>query len=494
MLRRVLLLITLLSYGTVIPKETSIPNDYVNVNATKGGSIHLPHLKYPNIFHPHPSRGSPYPGLYLVYETLIEKNNENSYTTLLAKRLIEKDGYIIIELDNMASFQSRSINTNDVLYSIQSFTKNAHPQLQSLFSQLKVEAISNQLFSIHYRIPKEDLYLLLASIPIMPKGHDIESPPIGSGPYRYIQHNSSLIEYERNPSYWALNHKKGYYNFNQITYRFYPSTNAISRAFQNHEIDYYLEYSAQNWNQVHDDPDLVYATLPHPTQSYMQMLWYNHRNAPFDNKQVRKAISLLIDPGFINQWFFESHYTTPKSNNDLRERLLKASKYLDLGGFEIKDGYRYKNGKKLSIKLITHQRNLDPVFQLLKHHCKRIGVELEIYHLSKPEFLFQKAKGDYHLILNPIVIDKDRKSLSDMAFIQKFASFPKHTILCNTYSKLPRYLAYPVMITVLKDLGEESLVSSLWSIDCFRIGYHRKLNFIHTDQPYIDINTWWSLE
>lgn len=494
-----LLFIPYLCLASLILKEEYQIPSYMNTQAPKHGTMHLAHVGNPKSLYPYPQSNDAYPGLSLLYETLIQKTpKENIYVTLLAKNIVVYPKQIVIKLDPDAYFSHlQPITATDVIYSIQKCQeqKTQH-QIRKLCQKIKARALNPCVLSIEYDMSQNDLWVLLSTLPIMPKG----LKGIGSGPYLLEKHHPSYIQYQRNTHYWAstLPIAQGKYNFNTIQYKFYSSQHAVSKAFEHQDIDYYLEYSAQNWhsknNKLH-----CYQTLPHPKQQYQQMLWYNHHKFPLEEPLLRKALHTLVDPAYINQWLFYRQYTTANGaqtpqeyQKSIRQRMIKASSFLDKGQWKMQsDGYRYKNGKRLELDLITHHRQLDPMLQLLKSHYRRIGIQLNIRQLSKANYIFQKQHHDYHLIIRPLLIDSEHKSLQDMYFLQHYNVVPKLKILYQAYPSQPVYLAHPLFKTIIQILKDENIVTPLWSLDGFRVGYHKNLRFIHQNQSFVDINTWW---
>lgn len=488
------LLIPIISLAQVLPQSEQCIPQHINQNAPQGGTLRLAHMGSPTTFHPQPGHQSTYPGLDLVYEPLIEKTLQGAYVTLLAKSLIFSETSVSITLENACFSNQQKITAEDVVYSFQTLsTSPTHPLLQQLFQSVSFSK-NEQGLLLNHNLPHEDLLLLLSTVPIVPKGHDLESPPIGSGPYLFKKKSGYTITYQRNPYYWGREHPQriGRFNTDIVSFQSYPSHTSISKAFQHNHIDYYLEHSALNWQQVYDTDIHTYKTLPHPQQNYHQILWYNTDKQPLHDDRVRQAVHTIVDPHYLNTWLYQGYYHTPESspiNTPLRDKQIEASHLLDQANWIMQsDGFRYQHHQKLCLDIITPHPYFDPLLHCLKTQYRRIGIDLHIKQLSKAHYYTEKKNKQYHLIIEPLVLDKQNKSI--VSIIEAYA-LPKIIVLLSHYHTAQPDIAYSLLTTLTAILQEQHMITPLWSINCFRVGYHKKLYFIHKDQSYIDIYSWW---
>jgi ABC-type transport system substrate-binding protein len=487
-----------MSIASIPDKMTHEIAPHINIKAPKSGSIQLAHAKFPNQFHPHHLNHNTYPGLYLVYETLIEKDLNDDYITLLAKNVSVSRDHVLIELDALARFSDQTpITAFDVVSSYQKFQTSLRPDLLLLCQKVHFSVINQNMLRIDFNIPLSNLWTLLSSIPIASNEHEFKNPPKGSGPYIYHKHDAHHITYRKNPHYWAqeLPTRIGRYNFNEIQDTHYPSQYAVSQAFKNHKIDFYIEYSAQRWQHRKPNDTQCYKKLEHPMQRYQQNIWYNFKNPPLDDIRIRQAIHELIVPAFLNQWLFYGHYATHdvldgNHQENIRQRMLTASKHLDKSHwFMQQDGYRYKQGQRLELNIITSHQQLDSFLYLLKTHLRRIGIKLNIEHLNHANYAFYEKHHHYHLLISPLSVDQNQKN--NVHFLQYYDILPKLSSLYQLYPQIPKYLSYPILKSILQTLESQYVITPLWSLNCFRVGHHKKIHFIHHGQSFIDVHSFW---
>ncbi|MBI2027860.1 MAG: peptide ABC transporter substrate-binding protein [Deltaproteobacteria bacterium] len=215
--------------------------------------------------------------------------------------------------------------------------------------------------------------------------------PMGNGPYMMTSKEDwkkgSYITLTRNPHFYG---DPGF--FKQITYK---KTAALESDFVSGNIDAI-------------DPDIG-LTLPQALDfekragtkyrfHYTTGLIWEHIDFNLDNpmlkdKRVRQALVYGIDrEGMVSKLFSDkevvSHSSLPEKhygyNPDVRKypyNPQKASQLLDEAGWKLKDdGYRYKDGEKFSLVIMSttdNQARAD-VEQLIQADWKKIGVELSV--------------------------------------------------------------------------------------------------------------------
>lgn len=129
---------------------------------------------------------------------------------------------------------------------------------------------------------------------------------------------------------------------------------------------------------------------------------------PLSDPKVLEAFSLGIDREAYAHTVLRSDYpvtqgvidkTTPgyKANPAAVKYDLKAAaKLLDQAGWKKKDdGYRYKDGKKLTLHFITYTK--DTNLELIQDELKQIGFDFQIELTTSADVASRAASGDYDL-------------------------------------------------------------------------------------------------
>lgn len=310
--------------------------DYVNPAAPKGGAIVLPNPDRRtsfDSFNPFVLKGTPVAGLSpLVFEPLAVASLDEPATVygLLADDMkVAGDGLsATFRLNPAARFNNGDpVLAVDVKHSVDMLnSKAAHPSYRSLLTDLAaVEVVDAQTVRYRFRRANPDLPLMVAGLPVFsrkwgggkPLDKIVLEAPIASGPYAIARYDLGRnITYQRRVDYWAAKHpaRRGMFNFDRVTYRFYKDDVAKLEAFKAGEFDFLVEYAARNWARQYQGPkfrsgDLLKKSFPHSNTAGMQGFVLNSRKPQFADKRVRQALGLALDFEWMNRQLFYDQYT-----------------------------------------------------------------------------------------------------------------------------------------------------------------------------------------
>ncbi|MCH9276780.1 ABC transporter substrate-binding protein [Bifidobacterium amazonense] len=130
---------------------------------------------------------------------------------------------------------------------------------------------------------------------------------------------------------------------------------------------------------------------------------------PLHDINVRKAVSLAIDRTSYAQTIFRKDYPTVKgvlgattpsfqaTPDAIRYDPEEAGKLLDKAGWTLnkKDGYRYKDGKKLTLVWLDYNKNAGQ--DLLVDQFRQVGIDLQIEIGTYADSLNKEKTNDYDL-------------------------------------------------------------------------------------------------
>ncbi len=310
--------------------------DYANPLAPKGGEISLvPPTRLSNFdkYNPFTLKGSAPPSLNgLVFETLLTGTLDEPTTaygllaqdvTLAADRLSA-----VFTLNPLAKFHNGdAVLAADVKHSFDQLTsKEAAPQYRTIFGEIStVTVLSERAVRFDFKRVNAELPLIAGSLPVFsrkwgegkPLDKIVIDAPIGSGPYRIGKVNFGKdISYERDTGYWAreLNVRRGFFNFDRITYKIYKDNTAQLEAFKAGEFDYIQAFIAREWARAYtgrgfDSGALIKKELKHGNAGDFQGFLFNMRREKFQDVRVRQAIALAMDFEWLNRQLFYNAYT-----------------------------------------------------------------------------------------------------------------------------------------------------------------------------------------
>ncbi len=319
--------------------------DYVRPDAPRTGTLNRDGFGSFDKLNPFTLRGLAAGGLGdLIFETLAESSWDEPFTAygLLAEDMAFAADRLSItfRLRPEARFANGDpVTAADVKYSYEILTgKFVHPRFAQFFADVRaVEVLGPREIRFRFRRLNHELHMILAvQLPIFspkwagdqPFDQIGQTAPVASGPYRIAGVDfGKTISYERRADYWGwgLPIRRGMFNFERITYKYFKDETARLEGFKAGEFDWLFENTAKNWARGHvgrrySDGDLVKDQIPHSNVAGMQGFAMNLRRPLFADLRVRQALALAFDFEWMNRQVFYNQYTRTASyfaNSDM---------------------------------------------------------------------------------------------------------------------------------------------------------------------------------
>ena len=331
--------------------EPKLPRDFphwpwANPAAAKGGEVVLARLGSFDSFNPYILRGTPDPGIGLIYDTLMagnpdEATAEYGHLAEWVELPADRRG-VSFELREGARWHDgRPVTAEDVVFTFNALRTHGRPFFRAYWADVtEVVAESPRRATFRFRTAdNRELAQILGDLPVMPRhwweGRDFARPsmdvPLGSGPYRLerFEPNRSTV-YRRVEDYWArdLNVRRGLNNFDTIRYEYFRDTTVAFEAFKAGQTDFRTENVARDWATGYDFPaarrNLVKREeIPHEIPTGMQCFAVNLRRALFQDARVRRALIEVFDYEWMNANLFYGAYARTSSffsNSDFAAR------------------------------------------------------------------------------------------------------------------------------------------------------------------------------
>ncbi|MDA8164096.1 MAG: extracellular solute-binding protein [Desulfobacteraceae bacterium] len=337
--------------------------DYTSPDAVKGGHLVLSELGSFDKMNPYTLKGTAPTGLEtLVFETLAEPSLDEPFSEygLLASdiELAPDRLSVTYTINDKARFSDGTpVTPEDVKYSLETLKSSlAHPSYQAYFHDIdRAEVLDAHRVRFYFKRRNRELHLIASQLPVFSRkyfekhGFDTPSlePPLGSGPYVVESMvPGKSITYRRNPNYWGanLNVRRGMFNYDRITFKYYKDQVVSVEAFKAHEFDFMPVNIAKQWARDLQGPKFARGLirkecLPHRNNAGMQGFVMNIRRPLFADRRVREALCLAFDFRWVNTALFFDQYTRCDSyfsNSHLAARGLPQ-------GLELQDLLPFKN-------------------------------------------------------------------------------------------------------------------------------------------------------
>jgi len=244
----------------------------------------------------------------------------------------------------------------------------------------------------------------------------------GTGPFILKRYEKGQqVEYVKNPAYnWASANAahQGPAYLDSVTYRFLPESSVRTGALLSGQVDVIEGISGNDAGEFKDNPDFTYQHALNTGTPYS--LFLNVTYGPTQEVKVRQALLQGLDIGPILQSIYRGERTRvwgitspvdPLYDNSLDGKYGNnpqlANSLLDESGWKTRDGegFRTKDGKRLSIEIIQAQATVrdqrDVLLQALQAQARqRLGIELKIRYVDSGTYTDVRNTGLFGSIAN----------------------------------------------------------------------------------------------
>jgi peptide/nickel transport system substrate-binding protein len=227
---------------------------------------------------------------------------------------------------------------------------------------------------------------LLQGVPSLEmESADFNRNPVGNGPFRFVRwKRDQEIVFEANEDF-----ADGRPMLDRIVFRVIPDQTAVETAFRAGEIDVVERLRFESVADFRENPE--FRVYPYPQRGYQYLGW-NTLHAPFDDPNVRLAMTLAIDrqrildalvfgegkvtahPIMSLSPFYAADIAPHPYDPERARQLLARAGWIDTDG----DGWRDKGGAKFEFTLTTNLGNQfrEDALVVIQDDLRKVGVAL----------------------------------------------------------------------------------------------------------------------
>lgn len=357
-----------------------------------------------------PGANARWPSVAGIYEPLFIYNSMTSKTVPwlgTTYQWKEENKVLIIETrDNVKWSDGKPFSAHDVEFTFH--LKKDFPALDG-YGNWKYLSSVTAIDSNHVQFEFSRIYVpgfeVLAGQPIVPKHiwSKVENPlqfqnknPVGTGPFTEVTlFRPQVWELSKNPNYW----QEGKPKIEKLRFPAFISNEAATLALINGEVDWSGNFIPAI-DRIFVDKDPKHNKYWFPKTGGSIFLYLNTTISPFDDVELRKAISMSIDRDLINKVAMYN-YTEPAhqtalsgafskfriSNSLIKENWVsyspeKAKKKIKELGYEKNDsGYWLdQNGKEIfiDIGIVSGWADWIRAGQIISKNLDGIGIRARI--------------------------------------------------------------------------------------------------------------------
>jgi microcin C transport system substrate-binding protein len=443
--------------------------EYASEKAVKGGNLVLHDLGGFDKLNPYTLKGISPAGVdELVFETLTVPSLDEpfaSYGLIAEDILVAEDGLsVLYTINKLAKFSDGTpVTAEDVKFSLDTLKSDkAHPSYQVYMQDVShAEVIDSHKVRLVFARKNRELHMIASQLPVFSKkfytGRSFDEntldPPVGSGPYTFKKIvPGKSITYELNPDYWArdLNVRRGMFNFQTITYKYFKDQVVALEAFKAGDFDFMYINVAKQWARDLNGPqfqagELVKEYLPHQNNAGMQGFAFNTRRPLFSDRRIRKAMGLAFDFEWTNKSLFFDQYTRCNSYfsnsylaavdlpkgleleylnahrnqlpaevftvplqapsteppGSLRENLRQAKELLEQAGWTVKDGVLTdKEGNPFEFEVLLYSPFFERVIEPYLNNLSKLGIKGHIRNVDAALYVRRLKDFDFDLTVH----------------------------------------------------------------------------------------------
>ncbi|MGY1594501.1 ABC transporter substrate-binding protein [Geodermatophilus sp. SYSU D00708] len=263
----------------------------------------------PDQFDPHVTTAYPsFQVLENVYDTLVVPDPEDltMEPSLATEWETSEDGltWTFTLRDGVTFHDGSEFDSADVVYSYRRIIDEELSNAYRFANVTAVEAPDPQTVVIRLSQPTPNLLERIGSfkgMAILPEGAadqaDLTTEAVGTGPFRLESSDASSTVLTAYEDYWG-----GAPSVGGVEFRYITEPAAALTALQNGEVQWTDNIPPQQIESLEGDDSIELQTTPSVDYWYVSM---NYDRPPFDNRDVRRAISFAIDREAVAEaaWF-----------------------------------------------------------------------------------------------------------------------------------------------------------------------------------------------
>lgn len=356
----------------------------------------------------------------LVYEGLVRVDVSGKIVPVVASKWTidaAQTSYEFTLRDGVKFSDGTPVVADDVVFSFQRLSEKGLPYAKDRFKSLdSVTKVDERKVRFKLKQPDAGFMLNLGSPFVVGSAilsqkwaqtHDPKREMMGTGPFQMVSYtpNTQLV-LKRNDNYW---NKDGAAKVADLTIRYMPEQSAQIAALKSGQIDLMFP-SAEGKLQLKGDAAITTVQV---SSTNTLRLNINTNRAPFNNVDVRRAISLALNRAEIVQGALLGEgapsaqlppsYTWAPKLADLKYQkhdVAQAKALLAKAG--------YPNGIDLTLNhLAGYATYLDRLAELVKTQLAPAGIRVTIQANQNAVWLNKQNKADYELGDNEYAFQAD---------------------------------------------------------------------------------------
>ena len=337
-----------------------------------------------------------------IMDKLVDLNPEGEIVPMLAKEWQVSDDqltYTFTLQEGVKFHDGTDFDAEAVKFNLERGMAEASPRRTELSAVSAIEVVDPQTVKVTLKEPFAPFLSVLtdrAGMIVSPTaakemGEDFLSKPVGSGPFKFQERvMGSTITLVRNDDYW----QEGLPKAKQIVYKIFTDANTALVNLRSGQVDITDSLPSKEVPALKSNPEFV--VVNEPGLGY-QGVWLNTEAPPLDKKEVRQAISMLINRDALVKVMFGETATpgnSPFSPSNLAYG--ESDKYNPPNVEEAKALLAKAGVPNPSFTLMTGTSPANAQFaQLIQGFLQPAGINMQIEKVEFGTMLDQMENGNF---------------------------------------------------------------------------------------------------
>ena len=468
-----IILITLAFYNNVSSKPQ------------KGGTLRFGHLGDFQYFNPYKLPLADWPMFNQLFNVLIRYDNNLNSQPELAKSWKFSEDKISLTLnlrEDVYFHNGRKFNADDVVFSLEYVQKKeSGANIRTLaLSVESTEILNESKIKINFKKPTPAAFDLLDLLFIVNKEtiDTIDSNPIGTGPFRFVEWSpGDYAKFKRFERYW----KKDLPYLENIIVKAIPSSGTMVSNLEAGSLHVIAAPPPSEYNRLSSLNDLkTYKGFP---GGLVWNISLNLERKPFNNKKVRHAMQYALDRKRIVETVFfnlSEPWIQPQSDKSiLYDSKLEGRFYFDLNKAKNLLEETGTSGFEFTVMTATTKPEGSKLLEVYQADLSKIGIKLNIENVEPAQYRPRARKRDFDAaVFTYGRASKDPSSLFGTTGVWRAKPWNLSNYYTEKYSNL-----------ILSGQHETNLAK--------RSQIYKKLNKLQLEESFIIVITpiirWWAM-
>lgn len=358
--------------------------------------------------------------LFNVYEGLIKLDPEGNFIAAVAEK------YEISDTSDIYTFTLRqdvkfhngdTVTAQDVVYSISRAAglDTGKVLIKGLELVASVEAADENTVVVTLTTPNiETLASFTAAI--IPEGNDPTADVVGTGPFKFISRvPQESISVEKFSDYWGT---PAYVD--SVTYKIFENGETLVMSLMGGSVDIAAHLTSAQLKELGSGYNSAEGTM-----NIVQAVYLNNSVEPFDNVEVRRALSYAVDKQSVMDFISDGKGAAvgssmyPSFTKYFREDLVDYYEYDVEKAKTLLAEAGYPNGFEMTITVASNYTPHVDTATIIAEQLKQIGVTVNVELVDWGTWLSDTYAGrDFQAT----IIGFEAANLAPRYMLERFAS------------------------------------------------------------------------